>query len=171
MLGSEYALKYSMPHSVVHIVDNSMYAGELPTVVADDPSLYATLVVTGAPMGPDNEIISINRSDILNVAFGMNNLSPADIKKYGQTVTYPASLLDQNAPIKFMRVTPEDSTYAFSCLLVQWRWDVNMMHVRFKTTSGEGNSGLPAGVVHSSFKNIDEFSVYNRISFIWEESL
>lgn len=158
MLGSEYALKYSMPHSVVHIVDNSMYAGELPTVVADDPSLYATLVVTGAPMGPDNEIISINRSDILNVAFGMNNLSPADIKKYGQTVTYPASLLDQNAPIKFMRVTPEDSTYAFSCLLVQWRWDVNMMHVRFKTTSGEGNSGLPAGVVHSSFKNIDRLN-------------
>ena len=158
MLGSEYALKYSMPHSVVHIVDNSMFTGELPTVIADDPSMYATLVVTGAPMGPDNEIISINRSDVLNVAFGMNNLSPADIKKYGQTVTYPASLLAQNAPIKFMRVTPEDSTYAFSCLLIQWRWDQNMMHVRFKTTDYQGNSGLPAGVVHSSFKNIDRLN-------------
>ena len=158
MLGSEYALKYSMPHSVVHIVDNSMFTGELPTVIADDPSMYTTLVVTGAPMGPDNEIISINRSDVLNVAFGMNNLSPADIKKYGQTVTYPASLLNQNAPIKFMRVTPEDSTYAFSCLLIQWRWDQNMMHVRFKTTDYQGNSGLPAGVVHSSFKNIDRLN-------------
>ena len=159
MLGSEYAMKYSMPHSVVHIVDNSAYQGTLPTVIADDPSLYATLVVTGAPMGPDNEIISINRSDVLNVAFGMNNLSPADIKKYGQTVTYPASLLSQNAPIKFMRVTPEDSTYAFSCLLIQWRWDGNsMMHVRFKTTSDNGNNGLPPGVILSSFKNVDRLN-------------
>ena len=158
MLGSEYAMKYSMPHSVVHIVDNSAYQGALPTVIADDPSLYATLVVTGAPMGPDNEIISINRSDVLNVAFGMNNLSPADIKKYGQTVTYPASLLSQNAPIKFMRVTPEDSTYAFSCLLVQWRWDGNMMHVRFKTTADNGNNGLPPGVILSSFKNVERLN-------------
>ena len=158
MLGSEYALKYSMPHSVVHIVDNSMYTGQLPVTVADDPSLYATLVVTGAPMGADNEIIPINRSDVLNVAYGMNNLSPSDVKKYGQTVTYPASILSQNAPIKFMRVTPEDSTYAFSCLLVQWRWDGSTMHVRFKTTSGEPNSGLPAGVVHSSFKNVERLN-------------
>ena len=158
MLESRYALKYPMPHSVVHIIDNSMYAGELPTIVADDPSLYATLVVTGAPMGADNEIISINRSDVLNVAYGMRNLSPADIKKYGQTVTYPASILNQNAPIKFMRVTPPDSTYAFSCLLVQWKWDGNTMHVRFKTTSGNGNNGLPPGVIHSSFKNIERLN-------------
>ena len=158
MLGSEYALKYSMPHSVVHIIDNSMYTGQLPTVIADDPSLYATLVVTGAPMGPDNEIIPINRSDVLNVSYGINNISPSDVKKYGQTITYPASLLAQNTPIKFMRVTPEDSTYAFSCLLVQWKWDGNMMHVRFKTTSGNGNSGLPAGVVHSNFKNTDKLN-------------
>lgn len=158
MLGSEYALKYSMPHSVVHIIDNSMYTGQLPVTVADDPSLFATLVVTGAPMGADNEIIPINRSDVLNVAYGMNNLSPSDIKKYGQTVTYPASILSQNAPIKFMRVTPEDSTYAFSCLVVQWRWDGSTMHVRFKTTADEGNSGLPAGVVHSSFKNTERLN-------------
>ena len=158
MLESRYALKYSMPHSVVHIIDNSMYAGELPTVVADDPSLYATLVVTGAPMGADNEIISINRSDVLNVAYGMSNLSPADIKKYGQTVTYPSSVLSQNAPIKFMRVTPPDSTYAFSCLLIQWKWDGNTMHVRFKTTSGNGNNGLPPGVIHSSFKNTERLN-------------
>ena len=158
MLESRYALKYSMPHSVVHIIDNSMYTGELPTVVADDPSLYATLVVTGAPMGADNEIISINRSDVLNVAYGMSNLSPADIKKYGQTVTYPSSVLSQNAPIKFMRVTPPDSTYAFSCLLVQWKWDGNTMHVRFKTTSGNGNNGLPPGVIHSSFKNTERLN-------------
>ena len=60
MLDKKYGLKYSMPHSVVHIVDNSMYAGDLPVTVADDPSLYASIVVTGAPMGVDNEIININ---------------------------------------------------------------------------------------------------------------
>lgn len=153
MLETRYGLKYSMPHSVVHIVDNSMYAGELPTVVVDDPSLYATIVVSGAPMGEDNEIVPINRSDILNVAYGMSTLSSGDVNKYGQTVTYPAALLSQDAPVKFMRVTPPDATYAFSCLLIQWRWDGSTMHVRFKTTSGNGNSGLPLGLVHSSFKN------------------
>jgi len=153
MLETKYGLKYSMPHSVVHIVDNSMYTGELPTVVVDDPSLYASIVVTGAPMGADNEIIPINRSDVLNVAYGMSNLSVNDIKKFGQTVTYPSALLAQDVPIKFMRVTPEDSTYAFSCLLIQWKWDGTTMHVRFKTTEGNGNNGLPAGVVHANFKN------------------
>lgn len=155
MLDTKYGLKYSMPHSVVHIVDNSMYTGALPSVVVDDPSLYASIVVTGGPMGADNEVIAINRSDVLNVAYKLGNLSSGDIVKYGQSITYPASLLSQNVPIKFMRVTPEGSTYAFSCLLIQWRWDAvnSVMHVRFKTTSGNHNNGLPIGVVHSSFKN------------------
>ena len=54
MLETKYGLKYSMPHSLVHIVDNSQYTGPLPTVIADDPSLLATIVVTAAPMGEDN---------------------------------------------------------------------------------------------------------------------
>ena len=158
MLETKYGMKYSMPHSVVHIVDNSMYTGQLPTIVTDDPSLYATIVVSGAPMGADNEMIPINRSDILNVAYGMASLSSGDIKKYGQSVTYPNAILSQDAPIKFMRVTPDGSTYAFSCLLIQWRWDGSTMHVRFKTTSGNGNNGLPLGIVHSSFKNTDRLN-------------
>jgi hypothetical protein len=153
MLETKYGLKYSMPHSIVHIVDNSMYQGELPKIVADDPSLYSTIVVSGAPMGADNEIIPINRSDVLNISYGMANLSSGDIKKFGQTITYPSAILAQDAPIKFMRVTPDEATYAFSCLLIQWRWDGATMHVRFKTTSGNGNNGLPPGIVHSSFKN------------------
>lgn len=155
MLDTKYGLKYSMPHSVVHLVDNSTYAGQLPSIIVDDPSLYASIVVTGCPMGADNEVISINRSDVLNVAYKLGNLSAGDINKYGQSITYPASLLRQDVPIKFMRVTPPGSTYAFSCLLIQWRWDpVNsVMHVRYKTTSGNHNNGLPIGVVHSNFKN------------------
>lgn len=87
MLERKYGLKYSMPHSVVHIIDNSMYKGQLPVTVVDDPSLYATIVVSGAPMGADNEMISINRSDVLNVAYGMSDISANDIKKYGQSIT------------------------------------------------------------------------------------
>ena len=154
MLETKYGLQYSMPHSVVHIVDNSMYTGELPTVVTDDPSLFATIVVSGAPMGADNEMIPINRSDVLNIAYGMSSLTSEDVKKYGQSVTYPSSIIAQDAPIKFMRVTPEDSTYAFSCLLIQWKWIGNKLHVRFNTTTGNGNNGLPMGIVHSSFKNV-----------------
>lgn len=155
MLDTKYGLKYSMPHSVVHIVDNSMRTPGIQPIIVDDPSLYATIVVTGAPMGVDNEIISVNRSDVLNVSYGLDNISTSDIAKYGQSVTYPASILSQGVPIKLMRVTPEDSTYAFSCLLIQWRWDATetKLHVRFKTTSGNYNNGLPVGVSHASFKN------------------
>lgn len=155
MLDVKYGLKYSMPHSVVHIIDNSANRDFNNVTVADDPSLYASIVVTGAPMGADNKIITINRSDVLNVAYGLNSLSASDINIYGQAVTYAPSLISQNVPVKFMRVTPEDSTYGFSCLLIQWKWDVvsNTMHVRFKTTSEMGNNGLPAGEIHSRFKN------------------
>ena len=155
MLDTKYGLKYSMPHSVVHIVDNSIRQTGSQPIVVDDPSLYATIVVTGSPMGVDNEVITVNRSDVLNVSFGLNNLTANDISKYGQSVTYPASLLNQGVPIKLMRITPEGSTYAFSCLLIQWRWDANdsTMHVRYKTTSDDGNNGLPPGVSHASFKN------------------
>lgn len=160
MLDTKYGMKYSMPHTVVHIVDNSAFNGELPVTVVDDPSLLATIVVTGAPMGEDNRIININRSDVLNVAYGMKDLTTADIEKYGQTVTYPSALIAQDVPIKFMRITPNDATYAFSCLLMQWRWDDDdhKMYVRYKTTSGNGSQGLPPGVILSNFKNVKKLN-------------
>lgn len=134
MIETKYGLKYSFPHSVVHIVDNSQYTGELPVVVAEDPSLLASIVVTGAPMGADRVMTSINRSDTLDVAYGMGNLSTDDIKRYGQSVTYPSSLIKQGGPVRLMRVTPDDATYAVSSLVVQWRIDGtdNKLHVRFK---------------------------------------
>jgi hypothetical protein len=137
MLETKYGLKYPMPHVLVHIVDNSAYTGDLPVVIADDPSMYGTLVVSGMPMGEDNRVIGISRSDILNVAYGLNRISSSDIEKYGQTITYPVSLIDQGAPIQLLRVTPADATYAYSCVTIEWRWDPDgpepTMHVRFNT--------------------------------------
>lgn len=152
MIKSKYGLKYTMPHKVIHIVDNSSYTGETAVTVADDPSLFSTLVVTGGPMGEDNKIIALNRSDVANIAYGLGNLSTTDVKKYGQTIEYPTSLISQGAPVKLMRVTPEGSTYGLNCILVQWRTDYtdNTVHVRFKeVTDLEDSSGLQL----SQFKN------------------
>lgn len=149
MIETKYGLKYSMPHSLVHIVDNSQYSGQLPVVTAEDPSLLASIVVTGAPMGADNKMITINRSDVLGVAYSMANLSSDDIKRYGQGVTYAGSLIEQGSPVRFMRVTPEDSTYAISALVVQWRIDGtdNKLHVRFKVKE------WPEDLQRDRFKN------------------
>lgn len=149
MIETRFGLKYKMPHSLVHIVDNSQYNGPLPVITAEDPSLLASIVVTGAPMGADNKMITINRSDVLGVAYAMANLSTDDIKRYGQGVTYAGSLIEQGSPVRFMRVTPEDSTYAVSSLVVQWRIDGtdNKLHVRFKVKD------WPEDLQRDRFKN------------------
>lgn len=133
MIETKYGMKYTMPHSVVHIIDNSAHTGETPVVVAEDPSLYAAIVVTPTNIGEDNKVITITRSDVTNVAYGLGNITPSDITKFGQTITYANSLLNQDVPIRFMRVTPEGSTYAVSCIVVQWRVDPidNKFHTRF----------------------------------------
>lgn len=133
MIETKFGMKYSMPHSVVHIIDNSAYQGDTPLVVAEDPSLYAAIVVTPTHIGEDNKVITITRNDVTNVAYGLRNITPSDIEKFGQTITYANSLLSQNVPVRFMRVTPEGSTYAVSCIVVQWRIDPidHKFHTRF----------------------------------------
>lgn len=157
MLDTKYALKYHMPHSVVHIVDNSMYTGEIVSTVADDPSLYATIVVSGSPIGQDRTLVKLDRADIAAGAFGLANLTTDDIKKYGQSVTYPMSLLTESqTPVRFMRITPEDATYAFKTICVQWRFEESSgnekMHVRFKQVD------RPVGIRYELFKNTDRLN-------------
>ena len=135
MLETKYGLRYPMPHVLVHIVDNSASPVESNVTIADDPSMYGTIVVTGSPMGEDRRVLNITRSDILNVAFGLGSLSTDDIVKYGQTVTYPSSLIEQGAPVKLLRVTPDDACYAYACIAIEWRWNTTdqKMEVRFNT--------------------------------------
>ena len=151
MIDAKYAMKYPMPHSIVHIVDNSMYTGQLPTVVADDPSLYSTIVVTGTPMGEDGKVVKITRSDVASAAYGLGNLTTDDVKKYGQSITYPLSIINQGAPVQLLRITPDGSTYAVTTLVVQWRRDVSVnpgiFHVRFKEFD------LPQDFILDRFKN------------------
>ncbi|EKC69367.1 protein containing Regulator of K+ conductance, partial [human gut metagenome] len=100
-------------------------------------------------MGEDNRVVNINRSDVANVAYGLGNLTLDDRTKYGQCVEYANSLISQGAPVRFMRVTPEDATYGLSCILVQWRIDEtdNNMHVRFKEAE------IPSDMILNRFKN------------------
>lgn len=152
MIDQKYALKYSFPHSVVHINDNSAAAVNAPTSVADDPSLYSTLVVTPTPIGVDNKVITVTRSDILNTAFGLKNVTTADIKKYGQTITYPLSILEQGAPVRFMRVTPRGSTFAYNGVIIQWKIDDadKTLHIRFKTDLKLSSSYDPKEIANST---------------------
>lgn len=130
MIETKYGLKYSFPHTLVHIVDNSAYAGELPVNTSNDPSLYSTIVVTGMPMGVDRQVVTITRSDVLNKAFGVESLTNADITKYGQAVEYPTSLINQGVPVKLIRVTPEDASYGVVVLYIEWRIENNIMEIR-----------------------------------------
>lgn len=150
MIDSKYALKYPMPHSIVHIVDNSGVNAISTVDVANDPSLLSTLVVTGAPMGEDNKIIPLTRSDVVEAAFGMGALTPADVKKYGQSVTYALDLIRQGVPVQFMRVTPPDAEYAVVSLVAEYMIDNTdgCLHVRFVKKTWP-DTGLP----RDSFKN------------------
>ena len=139
MIETKYGLKFSFPHTIVHINDNSDHTIEPDVMVAEDPSLYSAIVVTGAPMGEDNRVVNITDSDILTTAYGMYSLTPSDIQKYGQSVEYANSLVAQGAPVKMLRVTPPGSTYGLSTILVQWRVDdtTKKFVVRFKAVDPE----------------------------------
>lgn len=134
MIETKYGLKYSFPHTIVHINDNSDHTIVPENAVAEDPSLYSTIVVTGAPMGEDNRVVNITNTDILTTAYGMYSLTASDIQKYGQSVEYAQSLVSQGAPVKMLRVTPPGSTYGLSTILVQYKIDEDAKKflVRFK---------------------------------------
>ena len=154
MIDAKYGMKYPFPHVITHIIDNSAYDGTVPTVYADDPSLFSTLVVGAFPMGEDKKLIRLQDTTVPRVCYGLNNITMSDREKYGQVVDYPVSLISQGAPVQILRVTPEDATYAFTTIFVSYKWasgeDGNepIFHVKFET-----DHEPPVGSVLSNFKN------------------
>lgn len=154
MIEAKYGMKYSFPHTITHIIDNSAYTGTaVPVSYADDPSLFSTLVVGAFPMGEDGKVIRLDRTDIPRVCYGLNSITKSDREKLGQVVDYPVSLIKQGAPVQLLRVTPEDATYAYTIILVSYKWvddpsNESIFHVKFTSTDI-----IPAGVVLSNFKN------------------
>lgn len=168
MIETKYGLKYHFPHSIVNIIDNSMFSGELPVIEASDPSLYATMVVSPMPFGEDGVFKTVTRSDVLNVAWGNSKITSSDIKKYGQQITYPMSLISQNVPVRMLRVTPEGSTYAFSCIVAQWYVEENdgMKQLNIRFLVRDGNSEEISNISNiERYKNTDR--LYNKLCDIY----
>lgn len=152
MIDSRFGLKYSFPHSLVHIVDNSTYTGAAGVTETYDPSLLTTLVVTGMPMGTDNRIVTVTRSDVLNKAFGAEALTVDDINKYGQAIEYPTSLINQGVPVKLLRITPEGSTYGVSVVYFDWRI-INGTTMEARLTQAVEDDLAVAGINLSAYTN------------------
>ena len=160
MLDTKYAVKYKMPHSLLHIVDNSANDIPLPQSVANDPSLFSTIVVTATPIGLDDRIVNLTRADVAAVSYGLNSVTAEDIEKYGQSITYPMSLIENgSAPVRLLRVTPDGSTYAHAIILVQWclenreyNEDEKDMHVRFVVAD------VPSTIRVERFKNTEKLN-------------
>ena len=152
MIDAKYGMKYPFPHTMTHIIDNSGYRGTASINYADDPSLFSTIVVGAFPMGEDRRVIRLTDTRIPRVCYGLNSITQADRDKYGQVVDYPLSLINQGAPVQMLRVTPEDSTYAFVTIFVSYKWDDEtdepVLHVKF-----ESESEAPTGSVLANFKN------------------
>lgn len=163
MIESKYGLKYSFPHTLVHIVDNSMYTGQLGVTETYDPSLLTTLVVTGMPMGVDNRITTVTRSDVLNKAFGAEALAIKDIQTYGQSVEYPSSLINQGVPVKLLRVTPSDATYAISILYYDWRRNGKNIEARLRCADSEDL--VTNGINLASYQNTERLAnaIFTRL--------
>lgn len=168
MIETKYGLKYHFPHSLLHIIDKSMYTGELPVIEAEDPSLFSTMVVSAMPFGEDGVFKNVTRSDVLNVAWGASKISASDIKKYGQQITYPMSLVSQNVPVRMLRVTPEGSSYAFSCIVAQWYIEdddgIKRLNIRFLVRDGKSEE-------ISNISNIERYKnttrLYNKLVDIY----
>lgn len=158
MIDSKYGLKYSFPHTLVHIVDNSAYAGETAVTETYDPSLFATIVVTGMPMGVDNRITTVTRSDVLNKAFGADTLTTADIQKYGQAVEYPAALLRQNAPVRLLRVTPTDAKFAVAVLYIEWRVSNDGKTIEVRLEEADETDLTTTAIDLSAFANTERLA-------------
>ena len=156
MLDKKYALQYKMPHTLLHIVDNSAYNNPLPTDVAEDPSLYSSIVVTATPMGIDNKLVNLTRADIASASFGLGSITADDVNRYGQSIEYPLSLIQNaKAPVQLLRVTPDGSKYAFVSLVVEWA--VDDVNKRFLVRFVAENT-VPDGVRLDRFKNTEKLN-------------
>lgn len=166
MIDAKYGMKYPFPHTITHIIDNSAYNGTTTVSYADDPSLFSTLVVGAFPMGEDKTVIKLEDTKIPRVCYGLNSITQADRDKYGQVVDYPVALLEQGAPVQILRVTPDDAQYAFTTILVKYKWvddptNESVFHVKFET-----DTEAPTGSVLSNFKNPERLAqaIFNQYS-------
>lgn len=107
---------YAHPHVHVVINDNSFYSEDTSTPTVSDNLPYATAIVTGADQGIDNTFVRLQSLKAKANLFGYGNY-----KKYGQSSIQADVLFNGYTDVWFMRVLPDNATYANMILLAKYR--------------------------------------------------
>lgn len=107
---------YAHPHVHTVIKDNTQYDETVASVKDDDMLPYSTAVVTGADKGIDNTFVRLTDLKIKQAIFGKGNY-----QKYGQSSLQADVLFNGSTNVWFMRVLPDNATYANIIFLAHYR--------------------------------------------------
>lgn len=108
---------YSQPHVHTVINDNTWYDESVGTIVEASDSLpYTTVVVTGADKGIANQFVKLSDLQTKKAIFGRGNY-----QKYGQSSLQADALFNGQTNVWFMRVLPDNATYANIIYLAHYR--------------------------------------------------
>lgn len=108
---------YAHPHVFTTIKDDTWYDETVSEVsVGKDNLPYSTIVVTGADTGIDNKLVRLSDLATKKAIFGAG-----DYIKYGQPSIQADVLFDGNTNVWFMRVLPDNATYANLIFLAHYR--------------------------------------------------
>lgn len=107
---------YAHPHVHTVINDYTMYDETTysSTIVDDLP--FSTAIVTGADSGIDNTFVRLTDAKTKEAIFGKSNFL-----KYGQSSIQADALFNGNTNVWFMRVLPDNATYANIVFLAHYR--------------------------------------------------
>ena len=108
---------YAHPHVHTVINDDSYYDETVATAEQDLGDLpFSTVIVTGADQGIDNKFVRLSDRETKVRVFGKSNF-----KKYGQPSIQADVLFNGSTNVWFMRVLPDNATYANLVILAHYR--------------------------------------------------
>lgn len=108
---------YAHPHVYTVINDDSYYDETVAASEQESENLpFSTVIVTGADSGIDNKFVRLADRETKNAIFGK-----ANFKKYGQPSIQADVLFNGSTNVWFMRVLPENATYANLVILAHYR--------------------------------------------------
>jgi len=138
---------YAHPHVHVVINDHSFYDETVAQPSSEKP--YSTCVVTGADKGIDNVFVRLSDYNTKEAIFGKSNFM-----KYGQSSLQADQLFNGYCNVWFMRVLPDNATYANFIVLAHYRVGKILDDYAQET-------GLKRLEVKFSVVNADEVSLSN----------
>lgn len=107
---------YSHPHVHTVINDNTKYDETVAPALEAEELPYSTVVVTGADRGIANQFVKLTDLETKKAIFGKGNF-----QKYGQSSLQADVLFNGQTNVWFMRVLPDNATYANIIFLAHYR--------------------------------------------------